>query len=90
MQKVRGEVSAPEPWVSIYPCDDCKHPELAQQERDRWTESDRCVMELAARGLLLDAQGNQIEPIIVIQRGGEYETHRYFIDPQTDTLAEKL
>ena len=67
MQAVITKVETPEPWVSIYPCENCAHPETAEQNRRMWEESDRKLAEMIARGEVLDCNGNPVPNIRVVQ-----------------------
>jgi hypothetical protein len=84
-----GKPNAPDAMVSPYPCWECEHPEEVAEELRKQKESERKIMELAARGEIKDANGNPVPAIRVVQlSNGVFEHYRYAIDPTTDQLIE--
>jgi len=67
VQPAITKIDVPEPWVSIYPCENCEHPERAEATRRMWEESDRKLAEMIARGEVLDCNGNPVSNIRVVQ-----------------------
>lgn len=60
-----GALDEPDSMVSPYQCWECRHPELAEAERRMWEETDRKILEMAARGEIKDADGNPVPAIVV-------------------------
>lgn len=43
-------------------------------------ETDKQILKLMARGEILDADGNAVPPVLVLQDGDKYEVHTFVLD----------
>ena len=79
-----------EDFVMLALCEDCyEEPEPERDLDDENRQADLKIMAAAARGHSLDANGNPIQAVMVLQNGFDYEVHEYEIDPLTDLLRER-